>query len=373
MTVALVDRVRARLVETRSEPTPTRVAALLRSEGLVLGDGAVLGLVGELRAELAGAGPLESLLADSRVTDVLVNGPSEVWIDRGMGLERTEVRFASEESVLRLAQRLAAGVGRRLDEASPYVDAHLPNGTRVHAVIPPIARGGTFISLRVPRARAFTLDELVSLGSVDLEGAAWLRAIMAARLSFLISGGTGAGKTTVLAALLGLCEPGERLLIVEDSAELNPDHNHVVRLEARVANTEGAGRVTMTDLVRQSLRMRPDRVVVGEARGAEIVDFLAALNTGHEGGCGTLHANSIADVPARLEALGLTAGLDRAAIHALAASGVQVLIHVERQGHVRRISQLGVLCRGSSGDLEVTDDMATLCGLIRARGVEPPC
>jgi pilus assembly protein CpaF len=292
MTIPLVDRVRSHLVAHQAEATPARVVAALREEGLVLGDDDVLDLVASLRRDLVGAGPLEPLLRMPGVTDVLVNGPAAVWIDQGDGLEHTDVRFASEAEVRRLAQRLAAQAGRRLDEASPFVDARLADGSRLHCVIPPIAMTGTVISLRVPRRRAFTMDDLVAVGSVDTEGARLLRAVVDARLAVLICGGTGSGKTTVLGTLLALVPPRERIVIVEDSAELDPDHPHVVRLQSRTANLEGAGLVTLRDLVRQALRMRPDRLVVGEVRGAEVVDLLAAMNTGHEGGFATVHANS---------------------------------------------------------------------------------
>ena len=206
---------------------------------------------------------------------LLVNGPDEVWIDRGDGLELADVRFDGSASVLRLAQRLATMAGRRLDEAAPFVDARLADGTRLHAVIPPIAASCSLISLRIPSHRGFRLDDVVAAGTIDEHGAEWLRAIVSARLAFLVSGGTGSGKTTLLSTLLEVVDPVHRILIVEDSAELRPLHPHVVRLEARPANLEGVGVVTLRDLVRQALRMRPDRVVVGEVRGAEVVDLLA--------------------------------------------------------------------------------------------------
>jgi pilus assembly protein CpaF len=350
MSTPLLERVRSRLVAHQAEATPARVMAALRAEGLVLGDDAVLDLVAALRQDLVGAGPLDPMLRDRSITDVLVNGPSDVWIDRGAGLVRADVRFASEAEVRRLAQRLAAQAGRRLDESSPYVDARLPDGSRLHCVLPPIATGCTLISLRVPRRVAFTLDDLVVAGSIDAAGAQWLRAIVDARLAFLISGGTGSGKTTILSTLLGLVPPDERIVIVEDSSELDPPHPHAVRLQARTSNVEGAGIVTLRDLVRQSLRMRPDRVVVGEVRGAEVVDLLAALNTGHEGGCATLHANSAADVPARLEALGLMAGLDRLAVHALVGAGIEAVVHLQRdRDGARRVGGVHVLRRQADG------------------------
>jgi len=346
----LLDGVRRTLAESGAEPTPARVAAALRARGRLLGDSAVLGVVESLRSEMVGTGPLEPLLADQDVTDVLVTRPDEVWVDRGRGLERTDVRFPDAASVRRLAQRLATSAGRRLDDARPWVDARLPDGTRLHAVLSPVAVGSTCLSLRVVRPRAFGLDELVAAGTVPPGGERLLRALLDARLSFLISGGTGSGKTTLLSSLLSLVSPDERIVLAEDSAELRPDHPHVVRLEARPANQEGVGRVGLDDLVRQALRMRPDRLVVGEVRGAEVTDLLAALNTGHEGGCGTLHANAAADVPARLEALGTTAGLDRAALHSQLTAALDVLVHLvrDRSGR-RRIAEIHVLARDREG------------------------
>jgi pilus assembly protein CpaF len=344
---ALVDRVRSRLVREGSEPSPARVALAVHAEGLVLSDSAVLAVVDALNSELVGAGVLDPLLRDAQTTDVLVNGPDEVWVDRGAGLEPVAgVRFRDEAAVRRLAQRLASQAGRRLDDAAPYVDARLPDGVRLHAVLPPIATGGTTISLRVPRRRSFTVAELVELGSLPAEALPWVEALMDSRAAFLVSGGTGCGKTTVLSTLLGLVDPAHRLLLVEDSGELVPAHPHVVRLQARPPNSEGAGAVVLHDLVRQALRMRPDRLVVGEVRGAEVVDLLAALNTGHEGGCGTVHANSATDVPARLEALALAAGLGREALHSQVSAGLDAVLHLTRgRDGQRRIDSVHVLTR----------------------------
>lgn len=350
----LVDRVRARLIAAGSEPTPARVAAALRAEGGVVGDRDVLAVLGELRRELEGFGPLDPLLGDPAVTDVLVNGAAEVWVDRGAGLERAGMLFDGASAVRRFAQRLATRAGRRLDDAAPWVDARLAGGVRLHAVLAPVAPEGPLLSLRVLRRRAFSLTELVAAGSVGDEVAEVLRAIVASRLSFLVTGGAGTGKTTLLATLLGLVPHGERVVLVEDSGELRPDHPHVVRLEARPPNLEGAGEVSLRDLVRQALRMRPDRLVVGEVRGAEVVDLLAALNTGHDGGCGTVHANAPADVPARLEALGVAAGLNRPAVHSQLAAGVEVVVHLARASGGRRyVAALGVLARDARGMVTV--------------------
>lgn len=347
---AVVEAVREQLARQGAEVTPERVARALRDQGRPVGDATVLAVHDRLREEVRGAGPLEPLLRMEGVTDVLVNGADAVYLDRGHGLELTEVRFADDDAVRRLAQRLAGLGGRRLDDATPHVDLRLPDGTRLHAVLAPLARPGTTISLRVPRGRAFTLEELVLAGTVHPGGATLLRRVVEARLAFLVSGGTGSGKTTLLSALLGLVDPGHRLVIVEDGSELRPDHPHVVGLESRPANVEGAGEIPMRVLVRQALRMRPDRLVVGEVRGAEITDLLAAMNTGHEGGCGTLHANSAADVPARVEALAVAAGLPRSAAHSQLASAVDVVLHLRRDPDgLRRLVEVGCLERGPDG------------------------
>ena len=349
---ALLERVRSALAEDGGEPTASRVAAVLRGEGRVLGDAGVLAVVDALRRDTLGAGPLEPLLRTPGVTDVLVNGPRAVYIDRGAGLETTAVTFPDDAAVRRLAQRLAANGGRRLDDATPFVDVRLADGTRFHAVLAPIASPGTCLSLRVPARRAFSLAELVDAGAVPVDGAALLRELVETRVAFLVSGGTGTGKTTVLAALLSLVAGAERIVLVEDASELRPSHPHVVSLEARPANVEGAGEIRLRDLVRQALRMRPDRLVVGEVRGAEVVDLLAALNTGHQGGCGTVHANAAADVPARMEALAVAAGLPRAALHAQLASALQVVVHLARGAEGRRIAEICTLQRAESGIVE---------------------
>jgi pilus assembly protein CpaF len=346
----LVDRVRVRLANSGVEPTAVHVAAAIRAEGRLASDTAVLDVVTTLRSEMEGLGPLEPLVRHSAVTDVLVNAADEVWIDGSDGLRRTAVRFPDEAAVRRLAQRLAAMGGRRLDDAMPYVDARLPDGIRVHAVLPPLAPRATCLSLRIPRRRVFTLGELIKAGTVTSQAVELLEMIVASRVSFVIAGAAGAGKTSLLSCLLGLVPHGERMVLVEDAAELRPDHPHVVRLEARPANIEGAGEVTLRDLVRQALRMRPDRLVVGEVRGGEVVDLLAALNTGHEGGCGTLHANAAREVPARVEALAVAAGVDRAAVHSQLSAGLHVVVQIGRDhARVRRVREIGVMVPSGDG------------------------
>lgn len=350
----LLERVRDRLVTSGVPLDPDQVARALREEGRPVGDTEALEVLDQLRRDILGAGPLEPLLRRPGVTDVLVNGPDHVYVDCGDGLEPAGVRFPDDDAVRRLAQRLAASAGRRLDDATPYVDLRLRDGTRFHAVLAPLSRPGTLLSLRIPHDHVFDLEELVAGGTVCAEGAELLRRIVQRRLAFLVTGGTGSGKTTLLAALLSLADPRERLVVVEDASELRPRHPHVVGLEARQANVEGAGAVPLQTLVRQALRMRPDRLVVGEVRGPEVTDLLAAMNTGHEGGCGTLHANSCADVPARVEALAMAAGMPRDAAHSQLASALDVVVHVTRNGGRRRVQEIAVLSRGSSGHVAAT-------------------
>ncbi|WP_233267003.1 TadA family conjugal transfer-associated ATPase [Tomitella fengzijianii] len=357
----LLARVRERLAGAAGVPAPAAVAEAVRAEARgVIGDADMLHALRELETELVGGGPLASLLAAPDVSDVLVNAPGEVWVDRGGGLERTGIRFADEAAVRRLAQRLALAAGRRLDDAQPWVDAHLDAADggahmiRVHAVLSPVARHGTALSLRVLRPATQSLDALAAGGSITPEALRLLRRIVCARLSFLVAGGTGCGKTTMTSALLGEVDRTQRIVCVEDAPELAPRHPHVVNLVARPANAEGAGAISLRDLVRQALRMRPDRIVVGEVRGAEVLDMLAALNTGHEGGACTLHANSPSEVPARIEALAATAGdgsqFDSRGLHRQLCAAVQVVLHVRRAADGRReLAEIAVLRYGPAG------------------------
>ncbi len=346
----LLERVRTGLAGRGATVDAAQVASVLRDDGRVVGDQTLLALVDALDRESIGAGPLEPLLREPGVTDVLVNGPAQVFVDRGGGLRPAAVTFPDDAAVRRLAQRLAAGGGRRLDDASPFVDVRLRDGTRLHAALAPVARPGTLLSLRVPARRVFTLDELVDSRLMPPGGGRVLGDLVSSRTAFIVTGGTGSGKTTLLAALLSRVPVDERIVLVEDSAELRPEHPHVVALESRPPNVEGAGDITLRDLVRQALRMRPDRLVVGEVRGAEVVDLLAALNTGHEGGCSTVHANSVADVPARLEALAMTAGVGREAVQAQMLAGMRVVVHLQRGGDgSRRLAEVGVLCAAAGG------------------------
>lgn len=380
----LIERVRERLAAEPGPLRPNVVARAIRAESNgVVGDTAVLANLRMLQTELTGVGVLEPLLSLPGTTDVLVTAPDRIWVDDGNGLRPSAIRFDGEESVRRLAQRLALAAGRRLDDAAPWVDGLLSGvgpghaTVRLHAVLPPISSTGTCISLRVLRPASQDLPALAAAGAVAPQAMAILADVIDARLAFLVSGGTGTGKTTLLAALLGTVPATERIICVEDAAELSPPHPHLLTLVARGPNVEGVGEITVRQLVRQALRMRPDRIVVGEVRGAEVVDLLAALNTGHDGGAGTVHANSVAEVPARLEALGAVGGLDRTALHAQLAAAVQVLLHVgrDREGR-RRLVEIGVLRVDSTGCRVVTawhhdsgfgDGAADLNRLISAR------
>jgi pilus assembly protein CpaF len=344
----VVDRVRRRLAASAgtaqtsgAQTSEEQIRAAWRAEAPTAGPEGLA----QVRRELLGVGPLEVLLADPAVDDVLVNGPDDVWICRSGRLERTGVCFpGGEDEVRRLAVRLVAAVGRRLDAAAPFADATLPDGSRLHAIIPPLTGNGTCLSLRVLRRRRFDLAGLRVAGVHSEAVAAVLSALVRAQLTVLITGGTGTGKTTLLGALLSLIGPTERLILVEDVAELDAVHPHVVRLQSRPANVEGAGEVTVRDLVRQALRMRPDRLVVGEVRGAEVVDLFTALNTGHEGSLTSLHANSAGQVPARIEALGALAGLSRAAAYSQLVAAVDVIVQLRRSADgVRSVDRIALL------------------------------
>jgi pilus assembly protein CpaF len=344
VTAGLLASVRRRLARGGGPLTAASVVSAVRqTPQLPLAGGAVLELADRIGNDLLGAGPLQTLVDDPRITDILVNGPGEVWVDTADGLQRRDIRFRDATAVRLLATRLANACGRRLDDAQPCVDARLPDGTRLHAVLPPIAGGGPYLSLRTHHSRTYDVAALRNAGTLTPDSAALISAIVAARLPFLISGGTGSGKTTLLGAMLGEVAAAERIVIVEDAGELTPRHPHVLTLQARHANVEGVGEVDLRQLVRQALRMRPDRVIVGECRGAEVAELLTALNTGHDGGAGTLHANTAADVPSRLAALALPHGLSREGLHALVTAALRIVIHMRRQGSRRVVTEVSLL------------------------------
>ncbi|WP_166879789.1 TadA family conjugal transfer-associated ATPase [Salinibacterium sp. ZJ450] len=298
------------------------------------------GTTARTRGPLTEFGELARFVTDPRTTDVFVNGAQQLWIDRGAGLERHP--FELPEADLReLAVRLIASGGRHIDEASPCVDVRLHDGIRVHAVLPPVSPGGTLLSIRLPQLDRLSVDDLAEQGFFVAAPLDAIRQLVARRANLLITGAGGSGKTTLLSALLADAPETERIVAIEDVAELNVRHPHFVSLEARQANLEGAGGIGLERLVREALRMRPDRLVLGECRGAEIRELLAALNTGHDGGAGTLHANSLADVPARLEALGALAGMSVEAVARQTVSAIGAVLHLERRNGLRALVQLG--------------------------------
>ena len=300
--------------------------------------------------------PFGAYLDDPDVTDLFVNGADGLFVDRGAGVVSAREWRATEEEVRDLAVALIGAGGRHIDDASPCVDVRLEGGVRVHAVLPPIAPEGTVLSIRVPRIDVATLDDLARAGMFGDSVRHRLGEAIAGRVNLLISGAAGAGKTTLLAALLAEAPAHERIVTIEDVAELRIAHPHHVRLEARQPNIEGSGGIGLARLVREALRMRPDRLVVGECRGDEVRELLSALNTGHDGGAGTVHANSLHDVPARLEALGALAGLDDRALARQAASGIGLVLHVERGANgARRIASAGHPVVDAGGRLAIEE------------------
>ena len=300
--------------------------------------------------------PLRRYLDDPDVTDLFVNGASGLFVDRGEGALPAPGWFAQECDVRELAVALIGLGGRHIDDASPCVDVRLEDGIRVHAVLPPVSAEGTIISIRVPRRESPRMAELEALGMFDAALRARLEEAVGARTNLLVTGAAGAGKTTLLAALLSTAPQSDRIVTIEDVAELRIRHPHHVRLEARQANLEGAGAIGLPRLVREALRMRPDRLVVGECRGEEVRELLSALNTGHDGGAGTLHANGLADVPARLEALGALAGLDDRALARQVASAIDCVLHVTRGADgVRRLSAAGRPIIDATGRLDIEE------------------
>jgi pilus assembly protein CpaF len=307
------------------------------------------------RGQAEAFGPLAGYVADGEVTDLFVNGMAGLWVDRGSGAELDRSWKAPGERALReLATRIIAAGGRHLDEAAPTVDVRIGAGIRVHAVLPPVSTTGTLLSIRAPRATLLSLDDLAAAGFFYDDAEEIVRRALADRANILITGAGGSGKTTLLGAMLGEAPKDERLVVIEDVAELRIRHPHVVQMEARQANVEGAGEVTLERLVREALRMRPDRLVLGECRGAELRELLAALNTGHDGGAGTLHANSLADVPARLEALGALAGMSQEAVARQTVSALDLVMHIERDRGLRQLVDMGEFGLDDNGRLRVT-------------------
>ncbi|HYG95511.1 MAG TPA: CpaF family protein [Solirubrobacterales bacterium] len=349
----LASRLRARLVERRraeaaagrksEERLEESVRALVDEYAAILPAPAREQVAERIVRDSVGLGPLEVLLADPAVEEVMVNGPERVYVERGGLLEPTEIAFESEEELRNTIERILAPLGRRVDELSPMVDARLADGSRVNVVIPPLAIDGPTVSIRRFGASRPDPDRLVALGTLTAEQRSLLEEAVAARRSVLVSGGTGSGKTTLLNALSSFIGSGERVVTIEDAAELRLQQPHVVRLESRPAGVEGRGEVTIRDLLRNALRMRPDRIVIGEVRGVEALDLLTALNTGHDGALSTVHANSPDDALARLETLALMAGvgLPHDAVAEQVRRGIDLVVHLQRQpGGARRVTEI---------------------------------
>jgi pilus assembly protein CpaF len=343
-------------------------------------------LLAEIQHETFGLGPLEPLLADPTVSDILVNGHKQVYVERFGKLERTDTVFKDDDHLLHIIDRIVSQVGRRVDESSPMVDARLPDGSRVNAVIPPLAIDGPALSIRKFGVRKFTMDDLIEIGSLTRDMAFLMQGAVRARLNILISGGTGSGKTTFLNVLSSFIPGHERIVTIEDAAELQLNQEHVVRLETRPPNVEGKGAVSQRELLINALRMRPDRIIVGECRGAEAFDMLQAMNTGHDGSMTTLHANSPRDAMRRLESMVLmaTANLPERAIREYMASAIDLVVQISRLSDgTRKVLSISEVT-GMEGDTITMEDIfvyektgvapdGTVVGSFKATGVRPKC
>src|SRR5271169_2355940 len=335
------------------------ISAILDDEGRLLTDVDKNHLIEEIKNELLGLGPLEPLLWDDEITDILVNGPSQVYVERGGKLYLTDVSFQDDQHLMLIIDRIVSQVGRRVDESSPMVDARLPDGSRINAIIPPLALDGPSLSIRRFGKRRYSIDDLVAKDSITQECVDFLRTIVKSRLNILVCGGTGSGKTTMLNCLSAFIPTDERIVTIEDSAELSLQQPHVVRLETRPSNVEGKGEVTQRDLVKNALRMRPDRIVLGEVRGAEVMDMLQAMSTGHDGSIGTIHANNPRECLARLEMMMLLSGVSipQRAMRQQIASALNMVVHVSRLSDgtrkVLRISEI----TGMEGEMIMMQDL----------------
>ncbi|HVA77051.1 MAG TPA: CpaF family protein [Candidatus Binataceae bacterium] len=335
------------------------IAEILNEEGRLLTDADRARLVEEIKNELLGLGPLEPLLRDDDITDILVNGPNQVYVERFGKLHPADVAFQDDQHLMLIIDRIVSRVGRRVDESSPMVDARLPDGSRINAIIPPLALDGPSLSIRRFGHKRYDISGLVEKESITWEVVEFLLAVVRARLNVIVAGGTGSGKTTMLNCLSAFVPEDERIVTIEDSAELSLQQPHVVRLESRPANLEGKGEITQRDLVRNCLRMRPDRIVVGEVRGAEVLDMLQAMSTGHDGSISTIHANSTRECLGRLEMMMLLSGISipQRAMRQQIASAVNLIVHISRMSDgsrkVMKISEV----TGMEGDMIMMQDL----------------
>jgi pilus assembly protein CpaF len=354
-----VSRLESLEANMASQKVTTAISEILDEEGRLLTDADRARLIEEIKNELLGLGPLEPLLWDDEITDILVNGPSQVYVERGGKLYLTDVSFQDDQHLMLIIDRIVSQVGRRVDEASPMVDARLPDGSRINAIIPPLALDGPALSIRRFGKRRYSVDDLVAKDSITPDMVEFVRAIIRARLNVLVCGGTGSGKTTMLNCISAFIPVDERVVTIEDSAELVLQQPHVVRLETRPPNVEGKGEVTARELVRNTLRMRPDRIIVGEVRGSEVFDMLQAMSTGHDGSLCTIHANTPRDSMGRLEMMMLLAGwsIPQRAMRQQIASALNVIVHVSRLSDgTRKVMRISELV-GMEGDMIMMQDL----------------
>ncbi|MGZ6212290.1 MAG: TadA family conjugal transfer-associated ATPase [Candidatus Binataceae bacterium] len=354
-----VSRLESLEANMASQKVTVAISEILDEEGRLLTDADRARLIEEIKNELLGLGPLEPLLWDDEITDILVNGPSQVYVERGGKLYLTDVSFQDDQHLMLIIDRIVSQVGRRVDEASPMVDARLPDGSRINAVIPPLALDGPALSIRRFGKRRYSVDDLVAKDSITPDMVEFIRAIIRARLNVLVCGGTGSGKTTMLNCISAFIPVDERVVTIEDSAELVLQQPHVVRLETRPPNVEGKGEVTARELVRNTLRMRPDRIIVGEVRGSEVFDMLQAMSTGHDGSLCTIHANTPRDSMGRLEMMMLLAGwsIPQRAMRQQIASALNVIVHVSRLSDgTRKVMKISELV-GMEGEMIMMQDL----------------
>jgi pilus assembly protein CpaF len=360
----LFERLGVRLFETQNEEqlratVMGEIEAIMAVEEAPLTPEERARLVREIARDVMGYGPIETFLDDATVSEVMVNGTDQIYVERGGVIERTMARFISEEHLRRVIDRIVSQIGRRVDEASPMVDARLPDGSRVNAIVPPLSLDGSILTIRKFAKDPYTAADLVEMGTMTPAVSAVLSAAVEGGLNILVSGGTGTGKTTLLNVLSSFVPREERIVTIEDAVELQLHQQHVIRLEARPANMEGHGEVTIRDLVRNSLRMRPDRIIVGEVRGAEALDMLQAMNTGHDGSLSTVHANAPRDALARVETMVLMAGFDlpSRAIREQIASALQLVVHIERRRDGKRVIGNVTEVLGMEGDIITMQDI----------------